>query len=183
MEFDKDIIVPRATKCGCHTFCYACLLQYLDFYQDVAWEKCPTCKVSIYRKDIRRATLLFEEPKEQDSPDKLRKKDSIDVPGQMMEFRLMVRNKSNINVKYKDDTDSMTIIESQLASVNSPAYGRSRIRVSDESYLRNALQQDLVALNKDLAESKSCAAYEKVPYLEEAIMYCEELLEAKEGRL
>ena len=101
----------------------------------------------------------------------------------MIEFRLMVRNKSNINVKFKDNTDSMTIIESQLASVNSQEYSRSRIRVSDEIYLRNALKQDLVALNKDLAESKSCAAYEKVPYLEEAIMYCEDLLKVEDGKL
>ena len=137
MEVDKDIIVPRATKCGCHTFCYSCLLQYLDFYQDFAWEKCPTCKVSIYRKDIRRATILFDE---QEQTGKLDKKESIDGPGQMMEFRLMVRNKSNINVKFKDNSDNMTIIESKLASVNTPEYSRSRIRVSDESYLRKALR-------------------------------------------
>ena len=60
MESDNLIIAPRATKCGCHTFCYACLLQYLDFEKDRAWKKCPTCKDSIYKKDIRRATLLCE---------------------------------------------------------------------------------------------------------------------------
>ena len=100
-----------------------------------------------------------------------------------MEFRLMVRNKSNINVKFKNNSESMTIIESQLASVNTPEYSRSRIRVSDEAYLRQSLRQDLADLNKDLQESKSCQAYEKVPYLEEAIEYCEELLEIEDGKL
>ena len=57
----------------------------------------------------------------------------------------MVRNKSNINVKYKSP-DSMTIFESQLPSVNQAEYERSRIRMCDEAYLRKALAEDLKAL-------------------------------------
>ena len=141
METDQLMVAPRATKCGCHVFCYPCLLQYLDYEKERAWKKCPTCKDPIYKKDIRRATVLHK-----GGDEKLEKiPSSFASPGQTIEFRLMVRNKSNINVKYKSP-DSMTIFESQLPSVNQAEYERSRIRMCDEAYLRKALADDLKAL-------------------------------------
>ena len=58
METGNLVVAPRAIKCGCHVFCYPCLLQYIDYEQERAWQKCPTCKDPIYRHDIRRATIL-----------------------------------------------------------------------------------------------------------------------------
>ena len=66
----------------------------------------------------------------------------------------MVRNRSNINVKYKSNA-SMTVLESQLPSINTPEYARSRIRICDEAYLRQALAQDLNVMRIDLAECVS----------------------------
>ena len=59
MEPAGFMVAPRVTKCG-HLFCYACLLQYLDFEKQYAWKKCPLCAESIYKRDIRKATIVFD---------------------------------------------------------------------------------------------------------------------------
>ena len=53
------MVAPRVSKCG-HLFCYACLLQYLDFEKERAWKKCPLCKDPIYKHEIRKATLVLD---------------------------------------------------------------------------------------------------------------------------
>ena len=60
MEPAGFMVAPRVTKCG-HLFCYACLLQYLDFEKQYAWKKCPLCAESIYKRDIRKATIVFDQ--------------------------------------------------------------------------------------------------------------------------
>lgn len=66
----------------------------------------------------------------------------------------MVRNKSNISVKYKAP-DSTTVYESVLPSVRDRGYEKSRVRVGDEEYIRKTLNEDLIVLRKDLQEKKS----------------------------
>ena len=66
----------------------------------------------------------------------------------------MVRNKSNISVKYKTP-DSTTVYESVLPSVRDRGYEKSRVRVGDEEYIRKTLNEDLIVLRKDLQEKKS----------------------------
>jgi len=58
MEPAGFIVAPRVTKCG-HIFCYACLLQYLDFEKQYAWKKCPLCNEPVYKRDIRKASIFF----------------------------------------------------------------------------------------------------------------------------
>ena len=60
MEPAGFMVAPRVTKCG-HLFCYACLLQYLDFEKQYSWKKCPLCAESIYKRDIRKATIVFDQ--------------------------------------------------------------------------------------------------------------------------
>ena len=94
----------------------------------------------------------------------------------------MVRNKSNICVKYKT-ADSTTIFESVLPSVRDKHYEKSRVRISDEEYLRKALTDDLLALRKDLQEKVSSRSLEQVPFVEEAIAYNEYFLSYASGTL
>ena len=58
MEPAGFMVAPRVTKCG-HLYCYACLLQYLDFEKQYAWKKCPLCSDPIYKRDIRKARIVF----------------------------------------------------------------------------------------------------------------------------
>ena len=60
MEPAGFMVAPRISKCG-HLFCYACLLQYLDFERSQAWKKCPLCNDAIYKRDIRKATIVFDQ--------------------------------------------------------------------------------------------------------------------------
>jgi acetyl-CoA carboxylase beta subunit len=97
------MVAPRATKCG-HLLCYGCLLRYLDYEREHAWKKCPLCAEPIYKRDIRRATITYtseeqEEIKEQD---------------EVLEFRLMARNKANTVVKVKDSQTEPTILDNSL---------------------------------------------------------------------
>ena len=94
----------------------------------------------------------------------------------------MVRNKSNICVKYKT-ADSTTVLESVLPAVRDKGYEKSRVRISDEEYLRKALTDDLEALRKDLKEKVSSQSMEQVPYVEEAIAYNEYFLSYPGGTL
>ena len=104
------------------------------------------------------------------------------APGTQIEFQLMVRNKSNICVKYKT-ADSTTVLESVLPAVRDKGYEKSRVRISDEEYLRKALTDDLEALRKDLKEKVSSQSMEQVPYVEEAIAYNEYFLSYPGGTL
>ena len=58
------MVAPRVTKCG-HLYCYACLLQYLDFEKQYAWKKCPLCSDPIYKRDIRKAKIVFDQSQSQ----------------------------------------------------------------------------------------------------------------------
>ena len=51
---------PRVTKCG-HMFCYACLLQYIDYDNQYAWKKCPLCADPVYKRDIRKASFVLDD--------------------------------------------------------------------------------------------------------------------------
>ena len=126
MEPAGFMVAPRVTKCG-HLFCYACLLQYLDFEKQYAWKKCPLCSDPVYKRDIRKAKIIFDQNGArglQVSEDSSKNP----VEQQTMQFRLIARNKSNIVAKHKVhiasvDTsqhvlDNLTIIEAQLPTVN-----------------------------------------------------------------
>jgi len=95
MEPAPFMISPRVTKCG-HIFCWPCLLQYLAFEKTHAWKKCPLCAESIYKHDIRRATIIYEHGE-------AKAKESLADEKKTITFSLMVRNKSNINVKEKTE--------------------------------------------------------------------------------
>ena len=101
MEPAGFMVAPRVTKCG-HLFCYACLLQYLDFEKQYAWKKCPLCAESIYKRDIRKATIVFDQdepltPALQTSTSSAASHGGISE----LQFRLVARNKSNIVIKRK----------------------------------------------------------------------------------
>ena len=63
----------------------------------------------------------------------------------------MVRNKANINVKSIAD-DQKLILESRLPTIIQNEYSQSRIRVSDEKYIRQILELDLEILKTDYKE-------------------------------
>ena len=151
MEPAGFMVAPRVTKCG-HLFCYACLLQYLDFEKQYAWKKCPLCSDPVYKRDIRKARIIFDQigaSSLQESEDL-----SLNPEEKIMQFRLIARNKSNIVAKHKIhiesiDTsqhglDNLTIMEAQLPTVNQAEYSGSRVRTGDETYIRQLLADDLV---------------------------------------
>jgi len=57
--------------------------------------------------------------------------------------------------------------------VDQQEYKHSRVRVSDESYWKAGLQADLRALRDDLKLKQSCQENELLPFVNEAIEYCE----------
>ena len=61
----------------------------------------------------------------------------------------MVRNKANINVKSIADDPQKLILESRLPTIIQNEYSQSRIRVSDEKYIRQILELDLEILKTD----------------------------------
>ena len=85
MEYLSEMICPRITKCG-HIYCWSCMLQYLDYEKDKGWKKCPLCSDTIYPLDLKcvnvHKTIQYKE-------------------GDMIEFDLIVRNKSNCLSKNK----------------------------------------------------------------------------------
>jgi hypothetical protein len=122
----------------------------LAYEREYAWKKCPLCADPIYKHDIRRVTILQSKTLDQEEAyfKDVAVMEEEEVKsigfGKEVEFHLMIRNKSNINVKSK--TDSTKILESRLPSVHDAEYLASRVRVSDEKYIREMLQSDLVAL-------------------------------------
>jgi len=64
----------------------------------------------------------------------------------------MVRNKANINVKSIADDPQKLILESRLPTIIQNEYSQSRIRVSDEKYIRQILELDLEILKTDYKE-------------------------------
>ena len=143
MEPAELMTAARVTKCG-HLFCFACLLQYLDYEAQHAWKKCPLCKEPIYKRDIRKARFAFDS-REQSALSLQRMQSSLE--GVELQFRLVARNKSNIVSKQKiylnymdgelDEGSrnfedgmtiiSMTILEAQLPTVNEVQYSGTRI--------------------------------------------------------
>lgn len=102
MEPAGSMVAPRISKCG-HLFCYACLLQYLDFEKERAWKKCPLCKDPIYKHEIRKATLVLDSRENLiDTSDPLAlERIPSDLSQVEFQFRLVTRNKSNIVSKHK----------------------------------------------------------------------------------
>ena len=99
MEPAGKMTAPRVTKCG-HMFCYACLLQYIDYDNQYAWKKCPLCADPVYKRDIRKASFVLED-------DQKGITDSIQgTTSNELKFKLIVRNKSNIVAKHKVTTNA-----------------------------------------------------------------------------
>ena len=143
MEEGASMVAPRVAKCG-HMFCYACLLQYLDYEREYAWKKCPLCADPIYKRDIRRVRLVVtNELKEQTYENQQGTRE--------LTFKLTVRCKSNINVKMnqnekEESKQNITILEGRLPSVNDLDYKKSRVMIGDEGYIREAFSTDLDSL-------------------------------------
>lgn len=175
---------PRVTKCG-HLYCWPCLLQYLAYEREYAWKKCPLCADPIYKHDIRRVTILQSKTLGQDegyfkNVGAMEEEEVKSIGfGKEIEFHLMIRNKSNINVKTK--TDSIKILESRLPSVHDQEYSASRVLISDEKYIREMLQNDLTTLKANFTEKKRAKEDQLLPSVTEAIDYCEAQLSKKEG--
>jgi len=72
----------------------------------------------------------------------------------------------------------MTILESQLPSVEQIEYAGSRVRIGNETYIRKLLSEDLTQLQRDKIEKESYKSDDQVYYLGEAIAFCESQLEA-----
>jgi len=120
MEPAPLMTTPRVTKCG-HLYCWPCLLQYLAFEREYSWKKCPLCADPIYKADIRKVTILHVDQNFDDfaiaKVANMAEEDFKNIGfGKSIEFNLMIRNKSNINVK-SGDSISDVIMESRLPSI------------------------------------------------------------------
>ena len=114
------MVAPRVTKCG-HIFCYSCILHYLAYDNERRWKKCPLCAESIYKKDLRKVSIHDYG-------------NTIDSDG-WIEMELVCRSKSNINVKRKEGEDGI-VLESLFPDVKDVEYGKSRISICNEEYIR-----------------------------------------------
>lgn len=102
--------------------------------------------------------------------------------GKTIEFSLMIRNKSNINIKHFSQ-QSHLILESRLPTVYDESYSSSRVRVSDEKYIKEVLQTDLKILRNNFSEKKRAKEDELLPFVTEAIDYCEAQLAKKDSEV
>lgn len=161
-----EMVAPRITKCG-HIFCYSCLLQYLDYIdvdkQQYAWKKCPICSESVYHRDIRRAGLQLGASLDVED------EDVAVVDPQTVEFKLMVRNKSNVIVKDLEFATNNKVLNTRLPSVHDESYWPSRVRICDADHLENSIKADVATLHKDLKFRLSCSEIEVIPVLMKAI--------------
>jgi hypothetical protein len=85
----------------------------------------------------------------------------------------MVRNKANINVKSISDDPQKLILESRLPTIIQKDYSQSRIRISDEKYIRNILELDLEVLKTDYKEKQRAKEIPLLPFVTEAIEFIE----------
>lgn len=101
MEPAPQMTCPRVTKCG-HLYCWPCLLHYLAYEREYAWKKCPLCADPIYKHDIRRVTILNADDSLALSDIGKMEEEEVKQAGfgKIIKFNLMIRNKSNINVKH-----------------------------------------------------------------------------------
>ena len=91
---------PRITKCG-HIYCWPCLLQYIDYGKaQVSCKKCPLCSESVYKNELRKVTISEPLANSEVKPDPEEEQKAEEVNDNDIEFVLMVRNKSNIMVKF-----------------------------------------------------------------------------------
>jgi hypothetical protein len=142
MEPAPLMTAPRVTKCG-HLYCWPCLLQYLAFEREYSWKKCPLCADPIYKADMRKVTIMHvDQNLDEFVSAKVVNMAEEEVKaigfGKSIEFNLMIRNKSNINVKSGTDV-SNAILESRLPTVYDEQYQTSRIRLSDHNYIKENL--------------------------------------------
>ena len=182
MEPAPLMTTPRVTKCG-HLYCWPCLLQYLAFEREYSWKKCPLCADPIYKHDIRRVTILHVDQDELQLA-RVTSMEEEEVKtmgfGKSIEFNLMIRNKSNINVMTAAD-NSNVILESRLPTIYDEHYRPSRIRVSDHKHIRDNITKDLNLLQANYKEKKRAKEDELLPFVSEAIQFCETQLAKKEG--
>jgi hypothetical protein len=92
----------------------------------------------------------------------------------------MVRNKSNTSLKVADLIETK-ILGSRLPTVNMPSYSQSLVRVSDKEYISKCQNEDIEILKADLKLRQSCQEPELMPFLKEAILWCEQYLEKLEN--
>jgi hypothetical protein len=85
----------------------------------------------------------------------------------------MVRNKANINVKSISDDPQKLILESRLPTIIQKDYSQSRIRISDEKYIRHILELDLEVLKTDYKEKQRAKEIPLLPFVTEAIEFIE----------
>lgn len=100
--------------------------------------------------------------------------------GKTIELNLMIRNKSNINVRTAADSTE-TILESRLPTIYDESYLPSRIRISDLKYIKDNLNKDLQLLRDNFKEKKRAKEDELLPFVTEAIQFCETQLLKKDG--
>lgn len=157
LEALQEIVAPRVTKCG-HIFCWPCLVRYLSYEQKHNWKKCPLCADPIQKKDVRRVRITT-------------------APGELT-FQLMVRNKFNTSVRVHDPTqDNNKILGSRLPTVSQTPYSLSRIVTCEKEYIAQQYRDDLVILRQDHKLKQSCGEVDLLPYVVEAIQFCEQSLE------
>ncbi len=85
----------------------------------------------------------------------------------------MVRNKSNTSVKIMDYKEPK-ILGSRLPTVNQASYSNSLLRVSDVEYIQKNQNDDIAIRKADLKLRQSCQELELLPFIKEAISFCEQ---------
>ena len=76
------------------------------------------------------------------------------------------------------------MIENHLPEITQSEYGKSRIFICDEDYIRQIVQDDLDQLQRDMNQrQKQTDGLELIPFLCDAISHCEEQLAQDSGDL
>jgi len=65
------------------------------------------------------------------------------------------------------------ILGSRLPTVNHSSYSNSLVRVSDVEYIKKNQNDDIAILKADLKLRQSCQELELLPFIKEAILFCE----------
>jgi hypothetical protein len=66
------------------------------------------------------------------------------------------------------------ILGSRLPTVNQASYSNSLLRVSDVEYIQKNQNDDIAILKADLKLRQSCHELELLPFIKEAISFCEQ---------
>ena len=165
MEPLSHMVCPRLTKCG-HIYCFACMLQYLDFEREKSWKRCPLCFDPVYKRDLKYVEI---------------RRNHFYKVGQTMKFHLMVRSRANLNVKNKKLESDLLLEEDEKGTIlcndfpivaedpQNDMYKSTKMRLNSRKFYRDLLTKEMLALQEDHKFKTSCGEVELLEYIDESI--------------